>query len=304
MTKATISSPRKAAANRRNASRSTGPRTPRGKARSRLNAMKHGILASQVVIATIEGYAQRKLFEAIVEGLIHDFEPVGTYEQLLVQEIAACFWRERRLLAFENRAALDEVDRPAEDLINLPLDRPLIRPTIYLHQGRMVPRDCVYSDSGLDGPTLPNEADTMRIIRYQASINRTRDRAVAALREMRRARKGVVATREASAPAPEFAIDQAAMRRNQQRVKATLVPAMVTVGVYNQFEIAQLEVEAAQRKAEKQNDETKPKRRLTDEQIEQMRRTLYEGVTGNEMPEESVEEPAAEKVDPDKPPES
>src|ERR1700690_3440707 len=111
MTKSRTTSPRKADANRRNASRSTGPRTAQGKSWSRLNALKHGILASQAVIATIEGRAERRLFEATVEGLAQDFQPVGTYEQLLVQEIAACFWRKRRLLRFESRAAFESRDR-------------------------------------------------------------------------------------------------------------------------------------------------------------------------------------------------
>src|SRR5690349_20342585 len=122
MTKATNTSPQKAAANRRNASRSTGPRTPQGKARSRLNALKHGILASRAVITTIEGHAERKMFEATVEGLERDFEPAGTYEQLMVQEIAACFWRKRRLYEFENRAAFYNRDRPVTQLVRKPFD--------------------------------------------------------------------------------------------------------------------------------------------------------------------------------------
>jgi hypothetical protein len=100
-----------AAPNRRNAEKSTGPRTEQGKANSRLNALKHGVLASQGVITMIEGREPRGEFEAMVDGLAEDFHPVGTYEQLLVQEIAACFWRKRRLLRFESRAAFESRDR-------------------------------------------------------------------------------------------------------------------------------------------------------------------------------------------------
>ena len=41
-----MTSEKRIAANRRNALRSTGPRTPDGKSRSRLNAVKHGLSAS------------------------------------------------------------------------------------------------------------------------------------------------------------------------------------------------------------------------------------------------------------------
>ena len=44
-----VSSQDKISANRRNAARSAGPRTSSGKAKSRLNALRHGLAAQQVV---------------------------------------------------------------------------------------------------------------------------------------------------------------------------------------------------------------------------------------------------------------
>src|ERR1700733_11725290 len=113
-------SARKAASNRRNARKSTGPQTARGKAWSRLNAMKHGILASQVVLTTIEGREERRAFEQMVDGLAQDFVPVGTFEQTLVQQIGACFWRQRRFLMFENRAAFQSRENRTYSEMNQP----------------------------------------------------------------------------------------------------------------------------------------------------------------------------------------
>jgi hypothetical protein len=46
-------------ANRSNAQKSTGPRTEEGKARSRANALKHGLYASAVVPERLELISQR-----------------------------------------------------------------------------------------------------------------------------------------------------------------------------------------------------------------------------------------------------
>ena len=45
-----MTSPEKIEANRRNAQKSTGPRTPEGKSRSRWNALKHGLDAHAPVL--------------------------------------------------------------------------------------------------------------------------------------------------------------------------------------------------------------------------------------------------------------
>ena len=47
-----MATPNQSAANRRNAQKSTGPRTPQGRAASRLNALKHGLTACHLVLPT------------------------------------------------------------------------------------------------------------------------------------------------------------------------------------------------------------------------------------------------------------
>ena len=307
MTKATNTSPRKAEANRRNASRSTGPRTPQGKARSRLNALKHGILASQTVITTLEGRAERKMFEATVEGLAQDFEPVGTYEQLLVQEIAACFWRLRRLQRFEQRAAAEVSDRPIREMLNRYPDEehpPQIKTSFYLQYGVLVTTDQVYDDAGLNQLALPSEADTMRIIRYEAAIIRTRERAVRSLREMRKER-GQRAVREQVAPV----IDRVAKRRNADCGHATLLPEMFSVNAWRKFEeigeearrIQEADLRGYPAAQDAYVDQTKPKKLSAEERDRRLKQAMYDVFGIGEPPAASEKAPIDPNAEPDQP---
>jgi hypothetical protein len=109
-------SERKILANRRNALRSTGPKTERGKRTISRNAIKHGFLAREVVITA--GYGEESLdeFHALVESLGNSYLPVGVVEETLVQTIATTLWRKARIIRAENgeiRKRLDtlNVDR-------------------------------------------------------------------------------------------------------------------------------------------------------------------------------------------------
>src|SRR5260370_17986598 len=75
----------------------TGPRTPRGKAKSRHNALKHGIF-SEVVVVKDESRAE---YNALWNGLRDYFKPTGAYEEGLVEILASTWWRQRRLLIAE-----------------------------------------------------------------------------------------------------------------------------------------------------------------------------------------------------------
>ena len=72
---------KKVEANRRNARLSTGPRTEHGKRAVARNAIKHGLLAREVVITAGDGEEDLQEFEALLERLWQEYEPVGVLEE-------------------------------------------------------------------------------------------------------------------------------------------------------------------------------------------------------------------------------
>jgi hypothetical protein len=103
-------SPKKLAANRANAQRSTGPMTPEGKEKSKLNAVKHG-LTSRYFPAVIEaGTAEWEELEAVRVDLHNHHRPDGLVEELLLEKMTIEYMRYRRLV---EREQLLCVHRPA-----------------------------------------------------------------------------------------------------------------------------------------------------------------------------------------------
>jgi hypothetical protein len=100
-------SQRKIEANRRNALRSTGPKTSHGKNVVSGNAIKHGLLAREVVNTTLSEKPED--FQRLFAKLIEDCEPVGQMEWMLVEQIAVAWWRRRRVLRAENNASIKGV---------------------------------------------------------------------------------------------------------------------------------------------------------------------------------------------------
>jgi hypothetical protein len=84
-------------ANRRNALRSTGPRTEEGKRQSRGNALRHGLTA-ETVIDGLEDSEDYRAFEAAV---IADYDAQTAVERELVLRLASLLWRLRRIISIE-----------------------------------------------------------------------------------------------------------------------------------------------------------------------------------------------------------
>jgi hypothetical protein len=84
-------------ANRRNALKSTGPRTEAGKEVSRCNAVRHGLTA-ETVIGSLEDVEDYKAFEAAITA---DYDAQSVVERELVLRLASVLWRLRRATTTE-----------------------------------------------------------------------------------------------------------------------------------------------------------------------------------------------------------
>jgi hypothetical protein len=85
-------------ANRRNAQKSTGPKTAEGKGRSALNATRHGIL-SQVIHLPEE---EMNSYNEFTERYVNSLAPVGAVEIELANSCADLQFRLHRLAAAEH----------------------------------------------------------------------------------------------------------------------------------------------------------------------------------------------------------
>jgi hypothetical protein len=93
-----MTSKKQAEANRRNATRSTGPRSEDGKKRSALNALQHGLTAEPPVLPT-EDPGQ---YDELRAQMIKDLAPQGAVEAQLAEEIVDLTWRLMRATKLES----------------------------------------------------------------------------------------------------------------------------------------------------------------------------------------------------------
>ena len=92
-----MTSYRQIEANRRNALKSTGPRSEQGKQASRCNAVRHGLTA-ETVIGALEDAEDYKAFEAAITA---DYDAQSAVERELVLRLASLLWRLRRATTIE-----------------------------------------------------------------------------------------------------------------------------------------------------------------------------------------------------------
>ena len=154
---------RKSDTARTNGAKSHGPATPEGRAKSSQNRTSHGLTAKSIVLPGESNEEYQLLFA----GYIEQFAPQGVVETELVETMAAARWRLRRLNQIETNLLSTELVRRAEAI------------------------DAEFNDME-DGDRLAwvfqklaDHGQTLALlVRYEATITRSYDRAFKQLRTL------------------------------------------------------------------------------------------------------------------------
>ena len=213
-------------ANRENAQKSTGPRTGAGKANSSRNATTHGFTSTANPYLPGE---EPEEFIALRLDHFTRYQPVGPAEETLIDRIAAAQWRLGRVFAHEaailrdNFYNIEVTDRyrgtryekrkaeAIEDGEPIP-ERPEVPGPEDL-AGRAFNMDCA-------GPNA-----IAKLVRYEASIERSIDRSLRLLNAFQTARKAQEAAQENARTAAEKAARQAEDNAAEDAIFAAESPA-------------------------------------------------------------------------------
>jgi hypothetical protein len=156
------------AANRRNAQKSTGPRSVEGKKRASLNALKSGMTAKTVVLP----HESAADYNEIRAALIEDYKPATMQELMLVDQIAAGYWRTIRARRFETEMFDNRLRTRKREL------------------GMDQKPDAAKDDQGYAVMLQVTDPEELKnYFRYDATISRDYYRAIATLEKMQAARR-------------------------------------------------------------------------------------------------------------------
>ncbi len=176
---------RKLEANRKNARLSTGPRTLQGKNVAKLNALKHGLLAEAIFEGAGETGEDARQFGALLEEVREDLRPNGAMERLLVEKIAVCYWRLRRVL----RAEMGEIRQSFSGLAKELRGRRSFA-QVCGQEPKTQEEEQRWTENELERLYLPQFKAAENILRYETSLERQLNRALFQLERIQRRKDG------------------------------------------------------------------------------------------------------------------
>jgi len=183
-------------ANRENAQKSTGPKTPEGKAVVSQNSVVHGLNTVSIVINSPHLKEDQADYDRLLASLTDDLKPVGLFQEHLVRKIANCIWRHRRV-------ALAETAQISRQLSSV--DRELDMNARYLRiigrgedsDNPETPEEKVQTLIDTIGAgTVPDDRHCKNLLRYEMRLDRQMMRAYSLLTHLQKRQPGKEESKE------------------------------------------------------------------------------------------------------------
>jgi hypothetical protein len=194
-------------ANRENAKKSTGPRTPEGKAASSRNGLTHGLCAEKFIFPGEDS----EEYLLLLQDLFHTFRPVGPAEEKLVTCIAAAQWRLDRAPSLEagiyRERILQVAEADAADQRNYEWNKE----NAQLRNEPPPPAPAVHDPRDLLARAFDNDAiapnSLARLVRYEGALERSIEKCLRLLKTYQAARQANEANPNTVADTPEDPVE-------------------------------------------------------------------------------------------------
>jgi len=170
-----------------------GPRTARGKAASRSNAVKHGLRSDAPVIPIFEDFDE---WEAHRKGILASIEPVGALETAHAERVASLYWRIQRVPRYETEMMAHSLDKIGEDLARSAVNAAATArygAAIGIVTDETKPDKATLMDKidvAVSARMLPSSENMEKIMRYESHLHRQLQQTLHELEALQGRRKG------------------------------------------------------------------------------------------------------------------
>ncbi|HDL02031.1 MAG TPA: hypothetical protein ENH23_07345 [candidate division Zixibacteria bacterium] len=158
-------------ANRENAKKSTGPKSSQGKIASSGNSRVHGLYTDKLILDSAHLKEDKVEFELLLESLRYELDPHTLSQDYMVQKIAVCYWRSKRVIAAETAHINNQLNTITDNWRYKQLLREVVGNTIGDDNITEIKKDD-YIANRIGMNSIANDEFAKLILRYELRLER------------------------------------------------------------------------------------------------------------------------------------
>ncbi len=182
-------------ANRENAKKSTGPKSSQGKIASSGNSRVHGLYTDKLILNSSHLKEDKVEFELLLESLRYELDPQTLSQDYMVQKMAVCYWRSKRVIAAETAHINNQLNAIDDDWRYKELLHAVVADTIG-EENLSVQKKDAYVANRVGVSSIPKDDFSKVILRYELRLDRQLSRCYRLFNQLKE-REELLETRKA-----------------------------------------------------------------------------------------------------------